>query len=342
MVRSSITASAVVATFVLVIVCGLAAAYDATSPPYTPGKSLALDGSYVMNIGKLHVNITNHGLIGSRYSIVSTYSDAASAQWPGGSENEYLFAAGPWIGGVKQGETLVSTGQYERELRPRNDPRATIYEAKYGSLLRPESRSDRQGARIFEPTGTTTATASSTRRRSTDSTTTATASSTRTRHDRQPDDGVHDGRQHAHRLGDLSRPSPLDIEVVQSAYAWETEKSTTSSSSPTGSRTSEPTHLRLPLRHVRRLRHRPALPRRRGLRRLRGPLRRRRHGRRFPLRIRRRGLHVRRSSRQPPARLLRRDVPRRNEHEVVPALLGHAPLRSRRRPHQRRRASSRR
>ncbi len=110
-----------------------------------------VDGSYVMNVGELHMNITNHGLLGSKYSIVSTFSEAPSGQWPGGSGIEYLFCAGLWVGGVQHGEKLVSTGQYEAEFRPRRGPDHTIYEARYGRRIRPTPQAARQGARIFEP-----------------------------------------------------------------------------------------------------------------------------------------------------------------------------------------------
>jgi hypothetical protein len=104
-------------------------------PP--PDKAHILDGSAALTVGRLHVNITNWGLIGSRYTELSTYGDAPSGQWPGGSGNEYLFAAGLWIGGVVNGARRVSTGQPEAELRPDDDPRATLYEAREGLLVRP-------------------------------------------------------------------------------------------------------------------------------------------------------------------------------------------------------------
>ncbi len=44
-----------------------------------------LDGSYVLNMGQFHVNITNHGLIGSQYSSTFPWSVASSGEWPGGS-----------------------------------------------------------------------------------------------------------------------------------------------------------------------------------------------------------------------------------------------------------------
>ncbi len=105
--------------------------------PLPADKAHVLDGSAALTVGRLHVNITNWGLIGSRYSEISTYADAPSGQWPGGSGNEYLFAAGLWVGGVVNGAAHVSTGQPEAELRPADDPRATLYEAREGLLVRP-------------------------------------------------------------------------------------------------------------------------------------------------------------------------------------------------------------
>jgi hypothetical protein len=126
------------------VVLGLAALLTTASPvrarvedPLPADKAHVLDGSAALTVGRLHVNITNWGLIGSRYSEISTYGDAPSGQWPGGSGNEYLFAAGLWIGGMVNGAPHVSTGQPEAELRPADDPRATLYEAREGLLVRP-------------------------------------------------------------------------------------------------------------------------------------------------------------------------------------------------------------
>ena len=131
---------------------GARAWHDPGPPGYRDGanRMMITDGSCVMNIGELQINITNHGLIGSQFSIVSSYSDAPSAQWPSSSGNEYLFAAGLWVGGIKNGEAHVSTGQYESELRPLTGPEHTIYEAKFGKITRPRSRGSFQGARRFE------------------------------------------------------------------------------------------------------------------------------------------------------------------------------------------------
>ncbi len=126
-------------------------------PGEEPGRAWApdgihvLDGSYVMNIGELQINITNHGLIGSQYSNVSTFSSAPSGQWPAGSGDEYLWGAGLWVGAVMGGQRHVSTGQYERELRPLNYQADTIYEARKGEIRRPAGHSGVQGARYPLP-----------------------------------------------------------------------------------------------------------------------------------------------------------------------------------------------
>lgn len=109
-----------------------------------------LDGSYVLNVGEVHVNITNWGLIGSHFSAVTRYSDSPSAQWPAGSGVEYLWCAGLWVGGVLLGERLVSTGQYTPEFRPRDDLRDTIYEAIRTRLIRPPGNDLAGGKRLPE------------------------------------------------------------------------------------------------------------------------------------------------------------------------------------------------
>jgi len=106
-----------------------------------------------MNAGELQINITNHGLIGSQYTDVSTYADAPSAQWPAGSGIEYLWSAGFWVGGVYLAQRLVSTGQYEREFRPRPHLEDTIYEAIDGEITRPAGNLAAGGVRSYLPGG---------------------------------------------------------------------------------------------------------------------------------------------------------------------------------------------
>jgi|GEM_PF-415622 len=124
---------------------------DQAQGPYNPNGAFVTDGSYVMNVGELQVNITNWGLIGSHFSNATTYSDAPSAQWPAGSGNEYLWCAGLWVGGVLLGERLVSTGQYETEIRAQTNVQDTIYEGISGVLTRPAGNDDAGGRRFPEP-----------------------------------------------------------------------------------------------------------------------------------------------------------------------------------------------
>jgi len=119
--------------------------------PYDPHGVTVADGSYVMNVGELQINITNFGLIGSHYSSRTRYSHAPSGQWPAGSGNEYLWGAGLWVGGILLGERLVSTGQYETEIRAQQNPEDTIYEAIGGRLVRPPGNDDASGRRFPEP-----------------------------------------------------------------------------------------------------------------------------------------------------------------------------------------------
>lgn len=116
-----------------------------------PNGIFVADGSMVMNVGELHMNITNWGLIGSQVGRITSYSDAPSAQWPAGSGNEYLWSAGLWVGGIILGERLVSTGQYQTEILPRSEVEDTIYEGFGGILRRPPGNPLAGGARIPEP-----------------------------------------------------------------------------------------------------------------------------------------------------------------------------------------------
>ena len=125
--------------------------FEPNSDPLPPDGIHVLDGSCVLNVGELRVNITNFGLIGSQYSGGYTYSDSPSGEWPGGSGNEYLWGAGLWIGAQQGGSIGVTTGQTERELRPSNLVRDTIYEAQGGIVLRPHQMDHATGMRMPAP-----------------------------------------------------------------------------------------------------------------------------------------------------------------------------------------------
>ncbi len=120
---------------------------------YNPNGIFVTDGSFVMNVGEVQINITNFGLIGSSYSNPSPWSDAPSCQWPAGSGNEYLYSSGLWVGGVVLGERLCSTGGNPgiNEFAPLNDLNATIYEAIGTKVTRPAGFAEARGQREPQP-----------------------------------------------------------------------------------------------------------------------------------------------------------------------------------------------
>jgi hypothetical protein len=118
---------------------------------YNPGGIFELEGDFVMNVGEAQINITNFGLIGSGFSVATTFSDAPSCQWPAGSGDEYLWAAGLWVGGVVLGERLVSQGGWRSEWMPLDELEATIYEAVGTKLLRPQGNGLASGRRSPMP-----------------------------------------------------------------------------------------------------------------------------------------------------------------------------------------------
>ena len=97
-----------------------------------PERTITLDGSYVHNIGELQMNVTNWGFFGSLPGSRYPMADSPSAQFPAGSGVEYLYAAGIWVGALKDGQPVVSTGYPETEFYPTNDPRDVIYRAAEG------------------------------------------------------------------------------------------------------------------------------------------------------------------------------------------------------------------
>ncbi|PJA75730.1 hypothetical protein CO151_06030 [bacterium CG_4_9_14_3_um_filter_65_15] len=116
---------------------------------YNPNGAFTLNGKFVMNVGEVQINVTNFGLIGSMYSSARRFSGAPSCQWPAGSGDEYLWAAGLWVGGVVLGERLVTAGgaDYISEIYPKDEVESTIYEAQAGALLRPAGNTDASGNR---------------------------------------------------------------------------------------------------------------------------------------------------------------------------------------------------
>lgn len=124
------------------------AARPATPEPAAPDKILVIDGSFVHDVGRLACNVTNWGLIGSHPGTTAPYAAAPSCRWPGPGAAEYLWSAGLWVGAISLGERLVTTGEYEHELRPTDDLRDTLYRSAMqapGGHRYPEPLADDDG-----------------------------------------------------------------------------------------------------------------------------------------------------------------------------------------------------
>jgi hypothetical protein len=80
-------------------------------------KLFRLNGKFVHNVGRLQLQITNFGETGNQSNPSQT--TVPSAEWPAGSGNDYLYAAGLWIGALDaSGIPHVTTATYEREFSP--------------------------------------------------------------------------------------------------------------------------------------------------------------------------------------------------------------------------------
>jgi hypothetical protein len=110
------------------------AAYEATLSTLQ-SRVYTLYGWY-HSVGQALVHVSNLGFFG-RFGVDL---DNPSCEWPAGSNNEYLYAAGLWVGGVVTdretglSDTLVSAAVYQVEFRPNpDDLLETIYETWEGA-----------------------------------------------------------------------------------------------------------------------------------------------------------------------------------------------------------------
>jgi len=97
------------------------------------GRSLTVDGEFVHNVGRLQMNVTNWGFVGSLPKSRYPMSESPSAQWPSGSGVEYLYAGGIQVGAMVNGVPVVSTGYPETEFYPPKGTIHTIYRSCEGS-----------------------------------------------------------------------------------------------------------------------------------------------------------------------------------------------------------------
>lgn len=82
-----------------------------------PNKTFRLDGKFVHNVGRVQLQITNIGETGNQSNPLLT--TVPSCEWPPGSGNDYLYAAGIWVGAIDaSGIPHVTTALYNREFSP--------------------------------------------------------------------------------------------------------------------------------------------------------------------------------------------------------------------------------
>jgi len=105
------------------------------SLPFHP--TLRLDGKFVHNVGRLHLQITNVGMTGNEFN--PRLTTIPSAEWPPGSGNDYLFAAGLWVGaldatGIPHVTTAPSSRTYDIEFSPQLAPQRPCVNVPLGQV----------------------------------------------------------------------------------------------------------------------------------------------------------------------------------------------------------------
>jgi len=109
---------------------------------------IELDGKNVHNCGNVLVHVANFGIIGSAPGSRNAFESAPSAQWPAGSETEYLYIAGLWIGAEKNAEKAVTTAAFQIEFRPGLSELDHIYQTRElapGGARKPAPNADDDG-----------------------------------------------------------------------------------------------------------------------------------------------------------------------------------------------------
>lgn len=121
-------------TVSLLLTAGIALSMTHSDAPGGADKVAVVDGHVVHDAGLVWHHVSNWGLIGSAPGVTSAYSDAPSAMWPIGSGNEYLWAAGLWVGARVGDQPRVSTGAFGSEFLPTSAAADTIHRAEAGAV----------------------------------------------------------------------------------------------------------------------------------------------------------------------------------------------------------------
>jgi hypothetical protein len=118
---------------ILTILTGLAAAPAGAAGPGRGPEIDVLDWTQSHAAGQVEVLVTNFGLLGSTPSGTYPWTDAPSARWPRGGATEHLFAAGLWLGALRNGEPRVTTTVLPFEMRPGASELDRIYATHAGA-----------------------------------------------------------------------------------------------------------------------------------------------------------------------------------------------------------------
>ncbi len=76
------------------------------------------DNSHYTNVGNIGLTITNFGTIGHGFTL---WPQQPSCEYPKASGIEHLFDGGLWIGGIKNGQTYVTTGAIDASAANRGE-----------------------------------------------------------------------------------------------------------------------------------------------------------------------------------------------------------------------------
>ncbi len=107
-------------------------AFQPLDPAAAPGRPdqrrlVRTDGKFVHNVGQLQLQIGNYGVTGNPF--YGVFSTVPAAEWPPGSGNDYLYAAGLWVGaldasGIPHVTTSIGRTRFDYEMSPTLTPRA--------------------------------------------------------------------------------------------------------------------------------------------------------------------------------------------------------------------------
>src|SRR4029453_152026 len=83
-------------------------------PGYSPERIFERSCTFIHSAGNLLLHMSNGGFVGDFFG---PFCAPPWGEWPPGSNNEYLFMAGIWVGALDaDGNPHVTTGAYESEF----------------------------------------------------------------------------------------------------------------------------------------------------------------------------------------------------------------------------------